>query len=152
MAALTIDIRRLAHGLDLPLPAYATAHSAGLDLHAAVAESLDLAPRARALVPTGVAIALPDGFEAQVRARSGLAIGHGIGVLNSPGTIDADYRGEIAVILVNCGGSAFRVERGMRIAQLVVAPVERVAWREVDDLAETVRAHGGFGSTGTTEP
>ncbi len=152
MAALTVDIRRLAHGLDLPLPAYATAHSAGLDLHAAVAEPLDIAPRARALLPTGVAIALPDGYEAQIRARSGLAIAHGIGVLNSPGTIDADYRGEIAVILVNCGERAFRVERGMRIAQLVVAPVERVVWREVDHLAETVRAHGGFGSTGTAEP
>ncbi|MBL8658629.1 MAG: dUTP diphosphatase [Rhodospirillales bacterium] len=151
MTGLTVAIRRLAHGLDLPLPAYATAQSAGLDLHAAVVEPLDLAPLERALVPTGVAIALPEGFEAQVRARSGLAMGHGIGVLNSPGTVDADYRGEIAVILINCGERAFRVERGMRIAQLVVAPVERVAWREVDDLAKTGRADGGFGSTGTAE-
>jgi dUTP pyrophosphatase len=110
---------------------------------------VDLAPGARALVSTGVAIALPDGFEAQVRPRSGLAIAHGIGVLNSPGTIDADYRGEIAVILINCGQTPFRIERGMRIAQLVVAPVQRVAWREVDDLAETARAQGGFGSTGS---
>lgn len=148
----TIAIRRLAHGSDLPLPAYATAQSAGLDLLAAVAEPIELAPQGRALVPTGIAIALPDGLEAQVRPRSGLAMGHGIGVLNSPGTVDADYRGEIAVILINHGQAAFRIERGTRIAQLVVAPVQRVAWREVDDLAATARAHGGFGSTGTSIP
>lgn len=152
MSALPVAVRRLAHGADLPLPAYATAQSAGLDLLAAVGDPLDIAPQARALVPTGLAIALPDGFEAQVRPRSGLAIGHGIGVLNSPGTVDADYRGEIAVVLVNCGETPFRVERGMRIAQLVVAPVERVVWREVEDLDETARASGGFGSTGTNRP
>jgi dUTP pyrophosphatase len=148
VSALTVAIRRLAHGADLPLPAYATSHSAGLDLQAAVLEPVIIAPQARTLVATGIAIALPEGFEAQVRPRSGLAQRHGISVLNSPGTIDADYRGEIAVILVNCGAEPFVVERGMRIAQLVVAPVQRVAWREVADLATSGRAQGGFGSTG----
>lgn len=148
MTPTRVAVRRLAHGADLPLPAYATAQSAGLDLSAAIEEPLDMAPGARALIPTGLAIALPDGYEAQVRPRSGLAIGQGIGVLNSPGTIDADYRGEIAIVLINLGDATFRVERGMRIAQLVVAPVERIVWREVETLNDTARAHGGFGSTG----
>lgn len=149
---LGVDIRRLEHGADLPLPAYATAHSAGLDLLAAIAEPMTIAPAARALVPTGIAIAVPPGFEAQVRPRSGLAARHGIGVLNAPGTIDADYRGEVCVVLANFGEAAFRIERGMRIAQLVVAPVETVVWREVDTLADTPRAQAGFGSTGTAAP
>jgi dUTP pyrophosphatase len=152
VSALSVAIRRLAHAADLPLPAYATAHSAGLDLLAAVDAPLDIAPGARALVPTGIAIALPDGYEAQVRPRSGLALHHGIGVLNSPGTIDADYRGEVAVILINCGTSPFRIERGARIAQLVIAPVTRVVWHEVGDLAASPRGEGGFGSTGLVMP
>lgn len=148
MSALVVPIRRLAHASDLPLPAYATEHSAGLDLLAAVDAPLDLAPGARGLVPTGIAIALPEGYEAQVRPRSGLALHHGIGVLNAPGTIDGDYRGEIAVILINHGTGSFRIGRGDRIAQLVVAPVARAAWREAEDLTESARAGGGFGSTG----
>ena len=152
MSAVPVPVRRLAHAADLPLPAYATEHSAGLDLLAAVAEPFDLPPGERALVPTGIAIVLPDGYEAQVRPRSGLALHHGIGVLNSPGTVDADYRGEIAVILINCGTGAFRIERGTRIAQLVIAPVARAVWREVNDLAESARAEGGFGSTGMALP
>jgi dUTP pyrophosphatase len=149
MSGVAVPVRKLAHAADLPLPAYATEHSAGLDLLAAVEAPLELAPGARALVPTGIAIALPDGYEAQVRPRSGLALHHGIGVLNSPGTIDADYRGEIGVILINAGAEAYRVERGARIAQLVIAPVARASWREVDDLADSDRGGGGFGSTGT---
>lgn len=149
MSRLAVAVRRLAHAADLPLPTYATEHSAGLDLLAAVEEPVELAPGARALVPTGIAMALPDGYEAQVRPRSGLALNHGIGVLNSPGTIDADYRGEVAVILINCGTSPFRVERGARIAQLVIAPVMRALWHEVEDLATSARGDGGFGSTGT---
>ncbi len=141
-------MRRLAHGADLPLPAYATEASAGLDLLAAVEDEIELAPGARALIPTGVAIALPAGYEAQVRPRSGLALKHGLTVLNAPGTIDADYRGEVGVILANLGEAAYTVRRGARIAQLVVAPVARIAWREVADLAGTARGAGGFGSTG----
>ncbi|MGZ9033421.1 MAG: dUTP diphosphatase [Rhodospirillales bacterium] len=152
MSALAVPIRRLAHAADLPLPTYATKHSAGLDLLAAVDAAVELAPGARALVPTGIAIALPDGYEAQVRPRSGLALHHGIGVLNSPGTIDADYRGEIAVILINYGTSPFRIERGTRVAQLAIAPVTRALWREVEDLAASGRADGGFGSTGIAMP
>jgi dUTP pyrophosphatase len=144
-----IAITRLTHGADLPLPAYATAHAAGMDLLAAVAAPVTLAPGARALIPTGIAIALPPGFEAQVRARSGLALRHGIAVLNAPGTIDADYRGEVGVILVNHGEAPFVVERGMRVAQMVIARHETAAWREVAALPETARGAGGFGSTGT---
>jgi dUTP pyrophosphatase len=147
-ASIVAAIQRLAHGEDLDLPAYATAGSAGCDLLAAVAEDLILAPGARALVPTGIAIALPPGTEAQVRPRSGLALRHGVTCLNAPGTIDSDYRGEIGVILVNHGAEAFRVVRGLRIAQLVVAPVARVAWAEVPALPHTARGAGGFGSTG----
>lgn len=146
---MQVAITRLPHGADLPLPAYATGHAAGMDLLAAVAAPQVLSPGARALIPTGIAIALPPGFEAQVRARSGLALRHGIGVLNAPGTIDADYRGEVGVILVNHGEAPFTVERGMRIAQLVIARHETVAWDEVATLPESQRGAGGFGSTGT---
>jgi dUTP pyrophosphatase len=147
-APIPVAIRRLPHGADLPLPAYATADSAGLDLLAAVDAALRIEPMGRALVPTGIAIALPAGYEAQVRPRSGLAARNGISVLNTPGTIDADYRGEIQVILVNFGAEPFLVTRGLRIAQLVVAPVNRVAWREESELENTTRGGGGFGSTG----
>jgi dUTP pyrophosphatase len=150
MSALAVPVRRLPHGADLPLPAYATASSAGIDLLAAVAATVVLEPAARATIPTGIAIALPGGHEAQVRPRSGLAAKHGVTVLNSPGTIDADYRGEIAVILVNLGDAPFRIERGMRIAQMVVAPVDTINWQEVESLPDTARAAGGFGSTGTS--
>jgi dUTP pyrophosphatase len=147
-APVPVAIRRLSHGQGLPLPAPATALSAGADLLAAVTEPLTLEPGARALVPTGVAIQLPEGFEAQVRPRSGLALNHGVTLLNSPGTIDADYRGEIGVVLVNLGAEPFRVTRGMRIAQLVVQPVSRVRWREEETLDDSGRGAGGFGSTG----
>jgi len=145
---VAVPILRLAHAEDLPLPAYATEHSAGLDLLAAVDAPLELAPGARALVASGIAVALPDGYEAQVRPRSGLALRHGIGVLNSPGTIDADYRGEIGVILANLGAEPFVVRRGDRIAQMVIAPVTRGVFEEVASLDETARGAGGFGSTG----
>ncbi len=141
---------RLPHGRDLPLPGYATAGSAGLDLCAA-AGPLSLAPAARALVPTGLALALPAGFEAQIRPRSGLALRHGVTVLNAPGTIDSDYRGEIGVVLVNLGAAAFVVERGMRIAQLVVAPVSRVRLVEGEALPPGGRGGRGFGSTGASD-
>jgi dUTP pyrophosphatase len=148
VSELRIEIRRLPHAADLPLPSYATAAAAGVDLCAAVDKDVVIAPGDRASVPTGYMIALPNGYEAQVRPRSGLALKHGITLPNSPGTIDADYRGEIAVIVLNAGREAFTVTRGMRIAQMVVAPVTRVAWREVDALSETARGAGGFGSTG----
>ena len=135
-------------GADLPLPAYATADSAGIDLLAAVDAEITIKPGGRALVPTGLAIALPTGFEAQVRPRSGLAFRDGVTVLNSPGTIDADYRGEVGVILANLGDRPFRIARGSRIAQLVVAPVARLAWSEVAELPASDRGSGGFGSTG----
>lgn len=147
---IAVPVLRLPHGVGLPLPAYASAQAAGMDLLAAVAEDLNLAAGVRALVPTGIAIALPSGFEAQVRPRSGLALKHGITVLNSPGTIDADYRGEIGVILANFGTSAYTVKRGDRIAQLVVAPVARAAWSPVAELPTTERKDGGFGSTGVS--
>ncbi len=149
MTALSVPVQRLPHGAALPLPAYATADAAGLDLLAALDQSMLLDPMARALVPTGIAIALPQGYEAQVRPRSGLAAKHGITVLNSPGTIDADYRGEIKVILVNLSSEAFEIEPGMRIAQMVIAPVTQIAWDERADLESTTRGTGGFGSTGT---
>lgn len=143
-------IVRLEHGKDLTLPSYQSALAAGLDLLAAVPDGapLIIASGARAMVPTGIAIALPEGFEAQVRPRSGLAARHGVTVLNAPGTIDADYRGEIQVLLVNLGSDSFSVARGMRIAQLVVATVTRVQLREVASLDATARGIGGFGSTG----
>jgi len=150
MTGPEVAIRRLAHGADLPLPAYETAQAAGLDLLAALREDLVLVPGGRALVPTGIAIALPDGFEAQLRPRSGLAAKNGITLLNSPGTVDADYRGEIQVLLINLGQAPFTVSRGMRIAQMVVAPVSRLAWRETTALPASPRGAGGFGSTGVT--
>lgn len=143
---IDIEIRRLPHGGGLPLPAYATAGAAGMDVVAA--EDIDLAPGARHAVATGFAIAIPDGYEVQVRPRSGLALKHGISCLNSPGTIDSDYRGEVRVILANLGDEAFPVRRGERIAQLVPAPVLKADWREVDALDDTDRGAGGFGSTG----
>lgn len=149
MSDISIAIRRLPHGADLALPAYATALSAGMDLLAAVAEPLTLEPGQRKLIPTGIAIALPAGFEAQIRPRSGLALKNGISLVNSPGTIDADYRGEIGVIVINHGDQPFIVERGTRIAQMVIARHERAVWTEVNNLDETARGSGGFGSTGT---
>jgi dUTP pyrophosphatase len=150
MTAPEVRFRRLPHGAGLPLPAYQSAHAAGLDLAAAVPPDapVTLAPFGRAMIATGFAMALPDGFEAQVRPRSGLAARHGVTVLNAPGTIDADYRGEILVILVNLGSEPFIVTRGMRIAQLVVAPVARADVTEVTMLEDTARGAGGFGSTG----
>lgn len=143
-----VPILRLPHGEGLDLPAYATAAAAGLDLLAAVSRETVIAPGDRALIPTGLAIALPPGYEAQVRPRSGLALKHGVTVLNSPGTIDADYRGEIGVILANFGRDDFVVTRGMRVAQLVVAAVARILWRETAALPDSQRGAGGFGSTG----
>ena len=143
-----VSVQRLAHGADLPLPSYATAQSAGLDLMAAVGDEVTLAPGARQLIPTGLAIALPAGFEAQVRPRSGFALKYGITVLNSPGTIDADYRGEVQVLLINQGAQPFIIRRGDRIAQMVVAPVTQIAWNIVERLDETERGSGGYGSTG----
>ena len=148
---IIVQIRRLPHALDGGLPNYATAMSAGLDLPAANTESIILARGQRAQIPTGIAIALPQGYEAQVRPRSGLALKHGLTVLNSPGTIDADYRGEIGVILVNFGTDSFTVKRGMRVAQLVIAPVTRVEWDERASLPNTSRGVAGFGSTGTEQ-
>src|ERR1700677_2030081 len=145
---VTIQVRRLPHGEGLPLPAYATPGAAGMDLLAAVAAPVTIDPGQRALIPTGLAIALPAGFEMQVRPRSGLALRNGIVLPNSPGTIDEDYRGELQVIVMNAGDAPFTVERGMRIAQAIVAPVVRAAWQEVADLDVTIRNEGGFGSTG----
>lgn len=150
MTGLPIFVKRLPHGADLELPSYATAESAGMDLRAAVESDLELKPGARCIVPTGLAIALPPGTEAQVRPRSGLAAKHGITVLNAPGTVDADYRGEVGVILINHGEDPFTITRGSRIAQLVLAEVRRAHWHEVSDLDESDRGAGGFGSTGFT--
>lgn len=144
---ITVKVMRLAGAEDLPLPAYETAGAAGLDLRAA-ADAV-LSPGARALVPTGLAIALPQNYEAQVRPRSGLAVKHGITVLNAPGTIDSDYRGEIKVPLINLGTEDFVIHRGDRIAQMVVAPVVQLVWSETASLEETARGAGGFGSSGT---
>lgn len=146
LAPVPVRVRRLAHGEGLALPAYATAGAAGMDVLAA--EAVTLAPGARHAVATGLALAIPEGFEMQVRPRSGLALKHGITVANAPGTVDSDYRGELKVILVNLGGEPFAIARGDRVAQLVLAPVVRVAWREVGELDETARGGGGFGSTG----
>lgn len=146
-----VSVQRLPHAQGLPLPRYETDGAAGMDLTAALPEGepMVLQPGARALVPTGLAIALPQGFEAQVRPRSGLAAKNGVTVLNSPGTIDCDYRGEVKVILVNLGQEAFTIERGTRVAQMVIAPVTQAQLREVAALDETARGAGGFGSTGT---
>lgn len=147
---VSVEVQRLEHGKDLPLPKYETDGAAGMDLLAAVAEEapVTIEPGKRAMVPTGLAIALPLGFEAQVRPRSGLAAKHGLTVLNSPGTVDCDYRGEVKVILINLGDEAFTIKRGERIAQMVIAPVTQAKWEERDSLSETARGAGGFGSTG----
>lgn len=144
-----VAIKRLPSGHDLPLPAYQTPHAAGMDLCAAVEADVVLQPGGHAIIPTGFAIAVPHGFEAQVRPRSGLAAKNAVTVLNSPGTVDSDYRGEVGVILINHGKTAFTVTRGLRIAQMVVAPVHAIMWEEKSELDETDRGDGGFGSTGT---
>lgn len=147
--AVRVRVKRLPHGAGLPLPSYATAGAAGMDLRAAVTEPLVLPPGGRAVVPTGLVVEIPPGFEGQVRARSGLALRAGVGLPNAPGTIDSDYRGELGVLLVNWGDAPFAVARGDRIAQLVVSPVARAELEVADDLGETVRDGGGFGHTGT---
>lgn len=143
-----VPVKQLPHARDMDLPAYATSQSAGMDLLAAVSEDVLLPAGQRRLIPTGLSIALPAGFEAQVRPRSGLALKHGLTILNSPGTIDADYRGEIAVILVNLGEEPFTVSRGMRIAQMIITPVVQATLQLVETLESTERGTGGFGSTG----
>lgn len=150
MTTPPVKIQRLPHAAGLPLPAYATPGAAGMDLACALPADtpLLLAPGARAAIPTGFAIALPEGYEAQVRPRSGLAKNHGVTVLNAPGTVDCDYRGEIAVLLVNHGRETLEISRGMRIAQLIVAPVVQIMLEEIGELSETARGSGGFGSTG----
>ena len=149
MPDVKVKLLPLEHAVGLQLPTYATDQSAGMDLSAALEEALELGPGDRALIPTGLSIALPAGYEAQIRPRSGLSIKNGITVLNSPGTIDADYRGEIKVVLINHGQEAFTIERGMRIAQMVVEKYETVGWEVVETLEESERGTGGFGSTGT---
>jgi len=146
--ALTLQIRRLASAEGLALPCYMTPGAAGMDLHAATLEDVLIEPGGIALIPTGLEVAIPDGYEGQVRPRSGLAVKHGISLPNTQATIDSDYRGEIRVPLINLGRDAFRVSRGMRIAQFVVAPVARVTWEEVEDLSTTDRGRGGFGHSG----
>lgn len=145
---MNIPITRLGHAEDLPLPAYATSGAAGMDVYAAVSEPLTISPSQVAMVPTGLCMAIPLGFECQVRSRSGLAAKHGVFALNAPGTIDSDYRGEVQVILANFSSEPFTIERGFRIAQLVVAKHEHVEWNVVDSLETTTRGEGGFGSTG----
>ncbi len=152
MTEIVVAVERLPHAEGLPLPAYATAGAAGMDFLAAITEPVTLAPGARALIPTGLRIALPAGHELQMRPRSGLALRHGITLPNSPATIDADYRGELQIIVMNAGDAPFVIARGMRIAQGVVAPVVRAVWRETDALDETARGRGGFGSTGVGTP
>lgn len=145
---IQVKITKLVHGLDLPLPAYASEQAAGADLMAAVDNDIILVPSARRLIPAGIALALPEGFEAQIRPRSGLALKNGVTLLNSPGTIDSDYRGEIKILLINLGHENFIITRGMRIAQLVIAPVAKAQWRQVEMLDDTPRSVNGFGSTG----
>ena len=145
---ISVPIQRLDHALDLDLPFYATEQSAGMDLHAAIPGDIVLEPGKRCLVPTGIAIALPTGYEAQIRSRSGLSIKNGVIVLNSPGTIDADYRGEVIAIMMNLGEEPFIIERGMRIAQMIIAPFTQVTWEKSDNLEETTRGVQRFGSTG----
>lgn len=147
---VSVPVEVLPHGAGLELPAYETPGAAGMDLRAAVQSAVDLAPGARALIPTGLRMALPEGYEAQVRPRSGLALKQGVTCLNAPGTIDSDYRGEVKVLLANLGDEAVRIERGARIAQLVVAPVVRACWLPAAPLAGTARGQGGFGHTGGT--
>jgi dUTP pyrophosphatase len=146
--SIVVAFRTLPHGEGLELPEYATTHSAGCDLRAAVDAPLQLLPGGRTAVPTGIAVAIPEGFEGQVRARSGLALRHGIACLNAPGTIDSDYRGEVRVILANLGAEPFEIHRGDRIAQLVLSPVARAEFRAVEELPDSSRGTGGFGSTG----
>ena len=146
--SVTVRIKRLPHGADLPLPAYETDGAAGLDLRAAISGPVVLQPGGRDLVPTGLIFELPEGHEGQVRPRSGLAAKHGVTVLNTPGTIDSDYRGEVKVILVNLGTEPFTIEPGSRIAQMIVAPVTRATLVEAEDLSDSARGTGGFGSTG----
>jgi dUTP pyrophosphatase len=148
MESISVQIKRWPGCDDVPLPRYMTEHAAGMDICAAVTEPVVLEPGRRALIPAGFSIALPPGVEAQIRPRSGLAIKHGIGLLNAPGTIDADYRGEVKIILVNHGQEPFTIRRGERIAQMVISRVLAAAWDEVAELAETGRNHGGFGHTG----
>jgi len=148
MSEVSIQISRLSHGKDLELPSYETTGSAGMDIRAAVTAPLSIKPGGRALVPSGFKMALPQGYEAQIRPRSGLALKKGITLPNSPGTIDTDYRGEVGVILMNLGDEPFVIERGDRIAQMVIAPITVGVWAECDDLDETARGAGGFGSTG----
>ena len=152
MSQIAAKLMQLPHGKDLPMPSYETAEAAGMDLCAAVPEDapLILKPGARELVPTGFAMAIPPGFEAQIRPRSGLALKHGIGLVNAPGTVDSDYRGEIKIILINLGHEDLEISRGMRIAQMIVAPVLQVAIEPVESLDDTARGAGGFGSTGVT--
>ncbi len=145
---IQVQLVQLPHGASLPLPEYATAFSAGVDLMAAIDADITLKPMDRMLVTTGISIALPEGYEAQIRPRSGLAFKHGISIANTPGTIDADYRGEIKVLLINLGHENFVVTHGMRIAQMVVAPVSQVSFKQVESLGESERGAGGFGSTG----
>ena len=147
-APLTVEIKRLPHGVGLPLPAYQTPGSAGMDLHAATEGDFEIPPGGVRVVPCGFALAIPSGFEGQVRPRSGIAVRHRVTVLNTPGTIDSDYRGELGVILINHGTEVFQVERGMRIAQFVIAPVQRAQWVEVPELPSTDRGAGGYGHTG----
>lgn len=149
MDKIKVALKPLDHAVGLKLPAYETGQSAGMDLSAALEEAIELAPGERMLIPTGLSIALPEGYEAQIRPRSGLALKHGVTVLNTPGTVDADYRGEIKVILANLGSEPFTIERGMRIAQMVIAKHEQIEWNVVKELDETTRGSGGFGSTGT---
>lgn len=150
MPLLSIDIQRLDHAQDLPLPAYGSENSAGLDLIAAVQAPISLSPGERFLVPCGIIIAIPQGFEGQIRPRSGLALKHGITVLNAPGTVDADYRGEVKALIINHGQEPFLIERGMRIAQLIISPYSKINWCEVNDMTTHHKVHrgGGFGSTG----
>ncbi len=145
---MRIAFKRLPNGAGLPLPAYQTKDSAGMDLYAAIEGERTIPPGAREFLPCGFSLAIPHGYEGQVRSRSGLALKHGLAVLNSPGTIDSDYRGELAVVLVNHGETPFVVSRGMRIAQLVISPVERAEWEEVESLPDTDRGAGGYGHTG----
>ena len=148
-STIRVSVKRLPHNENLPLPSYESASAAGMDLPAAVTTDVTLQPGERDLIATGLAIALPEGYEAQIRPRSGLAARNGVTVLNTPGTVDADYRGEVKIILVNLGNEPFTVTRGMRIAQMVIAPVVQAAMEQVDQLPETARGAGGFGSTGT---
>lgn len=148
MERIDVKIKRIREGSDIPLPRYMTSHSAGMDLYADIEGEMILNLGERKLIPTGIAIALPDGFEAQIRPRSGLAINHGITLLNSPGTIDADYRGEISVIMINLGDNSFTIKRGDRIGQMVINKIFHASWEEAEELDNTKRGSGGFGHTG----